>query len=72
MSNSEHYPLGRKVVNSEVWYEQFKLRRAEDGLKEDSVRKAFKRGRIWLQDHDYTREYDGKAWFIDEPDGQDK
>jgi hypothetical protein len=21
-----------------------------------------------LQDHDYTREYDGKAWFIDEPD----
>jgi hypothetical protein len=45
---------------------------AADGLKEDSVRKVFNRARIWLQDHDYTREYDGKAWFIDEPDGQDK
>lgn len=72
MSNSEHYPLGRKAVNSEVWYEQFKLRRAEDDLKEDSVRKAFKRARNWLQDHDYTREYGGKAWFFDEPDRQDK
>jgi hypothetical protein len=40
--------------------------------KTDSVRKAFKRGRDWLQDQDYTREYDGKAWFTDEPDGQDK
>ena len=63
--------IRRKVVNNEVWYEQFKLRRVEDDLKEDSVRKAFKRGRIWLQDHDYTREYDGKVWFIDEPDRQD-
>ena len=39
-------------------------------MKEDSVRKAFKRARNWLQDHDYTREYDGKAWLIDEPDRQ--
>ena len=70
-SNSEHYPLGRKTANSEVWYEQFKLRRAEDDLKEDSVRKAFKRARNWLQDHDYTREYDGNVWYIDEPDRQD-
>ena len=62
--------LGRKVVNSEVWYEHFKLRRAEDDLKEDSVRKAFKRARNWLQDHDNTREYGGKAWFLDEPDRQ--
>jgi hypothetical protein len=44
----------------------------EDTLKEDSVRKAFKRGRNWLQEHDYTGQYDCKAWFIDEPDGQDK
>jgi len=71
MSNSEHYPLGRKIVNSEVWYEQFKLRRAEDGLKEDSVRKAFKRARNWLQDHNYTREYDHKIWFTDDADRQD-
>ena len=70
MSNSEHYPLGRKVVNSDVWYEQFKLRRAGDDLKGDSVRKAFKRARNWLQDQDYTREYDDKAWFIDEADRQ--
>ena len=71
MSNSEHYPLGRKIVNSEVWYEQFTLRRAEDGLKEDSVRKAFKRARNWLQDHNYTREYDHKIWFADDADRQD-
>ena len=45
---------------------------AADDLKEDSVRKAFKRARNWLQDQDYTREYDGKAWFFDEPDRQDK
>ena len=54
-------------MNGEGTFEQ-----QRDDLKEDSVRKAFKRGRIWLQDHDYTREYDGKAWFIDEPDRQDK
>jgi hypothetical protein len=36
------------------------MRRASDDVQEDSNRKAFKRARNWLQDQDYTREYDGK------------
>ena len=71
VANSEHYPLGRKVVNSEAWYREFKMRRASDHVQEDSNRKAFKRARDWLQDHDYTREYDDKVWLIDEADRQD-
>ena len=70
-ANSEHYPLGRKVVNSEAWYREFQMRRASDHVQEDSNRKAFKRARDWLQDYDYTREYDDKVWLIDEADRQD-
>ena len=32
---------------------------------------AFKRARNWLQDHNYTREYDQKIWFADDADRQD-
>jgi RecA-family ATPase len=70
--NSESYPSSRKIVNSEAWYLEFQMRRASDNVKEDNNRKAFKRARNWLQEHDYTREYDDKVWFIDEPDRQDK
>ena len=71
MTNSEHYPSGRRVVNVKAWYDEFKLRRANDEVKEDSIRSAFKRARNWLKDQDYTREYDDKVWFIDEADRQD-
>ena len=55
MTNSEHYPSGRRVVNAKAWYDEFKLRRANDDVKEDSLRTAFKRARNWLQDQDFTR-----------------
>ena len=71
MTNSEHYPSGRRVVNAKAWYDEFKLRRANDDVKEDSLRTAFKRARNWLQDQDFTREYDDKVWFIDEADRKD-
>ncbi|MEN8746848.1 hypothetical protein [Marivita sp.] len=71
MTNSEHYPSNRRIVSADDWYREFQMRRAEDDVLEDSTRKAFKRARNWLQEHDYTREYDDKVWFIDETDGQD-
>jgi hypothetical protein len=71
MTNSEHYPSNRRIVSADDWYREFQMRRAEDDVREDSTRKAFKRARNWLQEHDYTREYDDKVWFIDATDGQD-
>ena len=71
VTNSEHYPSGRRIVSADKWYREFQMRRASDDVQEDSNRKAFKRARNWLQDQDYTREYDGKVWFIDETDRQD-
>ncbi|CRK75574.1 hypothetical protein NIG5292_01624 [Nereida ignava] len=72
ITNSEHYPSNRRIVSTDEWYREFQMRRAKDGVQEDSNRKAFNRSRNWLQDQDYTREYDGKVWFIDETDRQDK
>ena len=72
ITTSEHYPSNRQVVSAPIWYDEFKLRRAEDGVTGDSVRKAFTRARNWLQDNDYTREYDDDVWLIEEPDRQDK
>ena len=69
--NSEHYPSNRRIVSADDWYHEFQMRRAGDDVQEDSTRKAFNRSRNWLQEHDYTREYDDKAWFIDETDRQD-
>ena len=72
IANSEHYPSNRQVVDASLWYDDFKLLRADDDAKPDTVRKSFKRARNWLQDNHYTREYENKIWFIDDPDGQDK
>ena len=72
ITNSEHYPLGRKIVNVEAWDSEFKMRRASEDVQDDSNRKAFMRARNRLKKHDYTREYDDKVWFIEEPDRQDK
>ena len=72
IGNSEHYPSSRQVVDASLWYDDFKLRRAEDDAKPDAVRKSFNRARDWLQANDYIREYENKIWFIDDPDGQDK
>ena len=72
IGNSEHYPSSRPVVEASLWYDDFKLRRADDDAKPDAVRKSFNRARDWLQEHDYIREYENKIWFIDDPDGQDK
>ena len=71
VTNSEHYPSNRSIVSADEWYREFTMRRASEDVKEDSNRKAFKRARNWLQDQDYTREYDDKVWFIDETDRQD-
>ena len=71
ITNSEHYPSARKIVSAATWYREFQMRRANDNVQEDSNRKAFNRARSWLQEHDYTREYDDKIWFIDETDRQD-
>lgn|GEM_PF-659478 len=71
LTNSEHYPSSCRVVSAEGWYHEFEMRRAGNEVQDDSNRKAFKRARNWLQDHDYTREYDDKVWFIDETDRQD-
>jgi hypothetical protein len=30
-----------------------------------------KRAQNWFQDHGYTREHDGKVWFVDKPGEQD-
>ena len=59
------------MVSAEGWYHEFEMRRAGNEVQDDSNRKAFKRASNWLQDHDYTREYDDKVWFIDETDRQD-
>ena len=72
IGNSEHYPSSRPVVEASLWYDDFKLRRADDDAKQDTVRKSFNRARDWLQEHDYIREYENKIWFIDNPDGQEK
>lgn len=71
VTNSEHYPLGRRIVSTEEWYREFQMRRASDDIQDESNRKAFKRAHNWLQDQDYTRECDDKVWFIDETDRQD-
>lgn len=39
IGNSEHYPSSRQVVDASLWYDDFKLRRAEDDAKPDAVRK---------------------------------
>ena len=72
IANSEHYPSNRLVVDASLWFEDFKLRRADDDAKPDAIRKSFNRARDWLQANDYIREYENKIWFIDDPDGQDK
>ena len=59
------------AIQADDWYHEFQMRRAGDDVQEDSTRKAFNRSRNWLQEHDYTREYDDKVWFIDETDRQD-
>ena len=64
--------VGVSLILRPSWYREFQMRRASDDVQEDSNRKAFKRARNWLQDQDYTREYDNKVWFIDETDRQDK
>ena len=72
IANSEYYPSNRQVVDASLWFEDFKLRRADDDAKPDAIRKSFNRARDWLQANDYIREYENKIWFIDDPDGQDK
>ena len=72
IANSEQYPSNRQVVDASLWFEDFKLRRADDDAKPDAVRKSFNRARDWLQANDYIREYENKIWFIDSTDGQDK
>ena len=71
ITNSEHYPSKRRTVSADDWYREFQMRRAGDDVQEVSTRKAFKRAHNWLQDQDYTREYDNKVWFIDEADRLD-
>lgn len=66
IKGSEDYPFNRLIVHAEAWYHEYTLRRAEDNVKNDSIRKAFTRARNWLQDHEYTREYCDNAWLIDE------
>ena len=72
IANSEYYPSNRQVVDASLWFEDFKLRRADDDAKPDAIRKSFNRARDWLKANDYIREYENKIWFIDEADGQDK
>ncbi|MDB9944742.1 hypothetical protein OAE27_01250 [bacterium] len=72
IANSEYYPSNRQVVDASLWFEDFKLRRADDDAKPDAIRKSFNRARDWLKANDYIREYENKIWFIDDPDGQDK
>jgi hypothetical protein len=72
IANSEHYPSSRLVVDASLWFEDFKLRRADDDAKPDAIRKSFNRARDWLQANDYIREYEDKIWFIDDTDVQDK
>ena len=72
IANSGHYPSSRLVVDASLWFEDFKLRRADDDAKPDAIRKSFNRARDWLQANDYIREYENKIWFIDDLDGQDK
>ena len=72
IADSEHYPSNRQVVDASLWFEDFKLRRAEDGATPDAVRKSFNRAWDRLQANDYIREYKNKIWFIHAPDGQDK
>jgi archaellum biogenesis ATPase FlaH len=72
IADSEHYPSNRQVVDARLWFEDFKLRRAEDGATPDAVRKSFNRAWDRLQANDYIREYENKIWFIHAPDGQDK
>ena len=62
----------RSIIDANLWYDDFKLRRAEDDAKPDAVRKGFNRARDWLQANDYIREYENKIWCIDDPDRQDK
>ena len=72
IADSEHYPSNRQVVDASLWFEDFKLRRAEDGATPNAVRKSFNRAWDRLQANDYIREYENKIWFIHAPDGQDK
>ena len=72
IANSEYYPSNRQVVDAGLWFEDFKLRRADDDAKPDAIRKSFNRARDWLQANDYIREYENKIWFIDDPDVHDK
>lgn len=66
IKGSEDYPYNRLIVQTEAWYHEYTLRRAEDNVQNNSIRKAFTRARNWLQDHEYTREYCDNAWLIDE------
>ena len=72
IANSEYYPSNRQVVDASLWFEDFKLRRADDAAKPDAVRKSFNRARDWLQANDYIREYENKVWLIYDPDVHDK
>ena len=72
IANSEYYPSNRQVVDAGLWFEDFKLRRADDAAKPDAVRKSFNRARDWLQANDYIREYENKVWLIYDPDVHDK
>jgi hypothetical protein len=63
--------LVRQVVESDHWYAEFRLRRGIE-VKPETMRKSFNRARVWLQEHDYIREYEDKIWFIGDPDRQDK
>ena len=40
IANSEHYPSNRQVVDASLWFEDFKLRRADDDAEPDAIRKT--------------------------------
>ena len=72
IKNSEHFQSNRKIVNDNHWLDAFKLRRSDNVVTTDAIRKSFNRVMGKLQEYDYIREYKNKIWCIDEPDGQDK
>ena len=40
IAKSEHYPSNSLVVDASLWFEDFKLRRADDDAKPDAIRKT--------------------------------
>jgi hypothetical protein len=40
IANSEYYPSNRQVVDASLWFEDFKLRRADDDAKPNAIRKT--------------------------------